>query len=340
MPSLAVVYLAFGKRDFHRQCCYSVYSLLQHCSGDFHVFVFTDDVAFFDRYLKENHISFISLSEEDLSRMRGTVDFINRTKIAVIDRVISSNPQTEVVVFIDSDTVITGDLTVLAARVDSQHSLFHCDEFFFNELENLPVSNLTKQLYLEVSSGKISFALTDQSHVMTTTFLARNTGVVGIHRSNHHLLAYVFDLTDAIYSRVKHHTAEQLAFSYILSRYTNALTCEDIVFHYWNSVQKTIMKRSLLKIFRNRKFDKLSYENKRKHIAQGFQDHIRSVKSFSNKYLERSIELLNNDELVEGYLYAIRAFITQPKTASIFAADYLHHTKRILQKLQLGKFRH
>ncbi|HLZ87020.1 MAG TPA: hypothetical protein VKQ52_07270, partial [Puia sp.] len=131
-------------------------------------------------------------------------------------------------VLADTDTFFYKDPEPLFTKIDPAHALMHLREY-----------NLFSNPKLSAFFSQRSFTSLDgNSYFLHPGCNMWNSGIIGIHQDNTHLLPEIINLTgqlsfDADYPGLKK-LMEQTSFSYFLeSRLTGILEAEGYVFHYW-----------------------------------------------------------------------------------------------------------
>jgi hypothetical protein len=294
------------------------------------IYVLTDDPSFFERYLgKRSDVVYILINKTAIREMRGSIDFVHRMKIASIERVMGADKDSDRFLYIDSDTFILQDLDTVAENISPADSVTHTHEFRFADAIDEPENNQTRQLLLMIRQGIIKFEDRGIAATLDDNFSSWNAGVLGLHRSHIVLLPTVYALTDAIYTKIHHHAAEQFSFSYLLQRNTQVHTCDEQIYHYWPAVQKAIAEELFLSLF-NPSFEQLPFALQLSRVT-ALRDKLPA--SFATHYLywkNRAIQSFNRDQLIDGHLLSLRAFIRRPFGDPTFILDILYHTKRIL----------
>ncbi len=322
------IYLAFGSENIYRQCLFSTGTLLVKNTWDsYRVAIVTDNPPFFEKYFYwENKVKCIPITQKDIEQMRGRIDFVHRVKIASIELVTSYYTREQIYVYLDCDTFIKSDLKGLVDRISPFCSIAHKHEFYFSESETSSEEDLTRMLLNKIRDKAVHFHKNGKLISMNDNFSSWNAGVLGIHRRNIILLDEVYELTDALFLNVKHHAAEQFAFSYILENSTKIVTCESEIIHYWKKVKKEIA----LDFFRKFQFsehfvnDKSRMEQVLPMFELLFTSHILYLQ-------DQSIQFFNKDDFFKGYKYAILSVIKSPLDF-VFIRHVIYHTRRILTR--------
>ncbi len=326
----AVIYQAFEKEEIYEQCVFSIFSFCaSNIFSDKTIFLVTDNKQFFEHNLPDVcAVEFVEVSESDLVRMRGKIDFIHRIKIASIELVANQKQRFERYLYIDCDTIVKQDFSIILSKISEDTSLFHTHEFKFEDCRTLHNSNLTKQLYNSLVDDKIKFVKKDKAIKVQADFSSWNAGVIGIHKANLHLLKYVYALTDALYDNVRHHGAEQFAFSYVLEKETSIITCQDIVHHYWLRPKKAIAQRFIGKILKgNTPFQILEFSGNIDRLEYLFRHHFLHFQTIA-------IQSFIQDQYLKGIVYSIKRIIRKPFAMPVFYVDLLYYTKiKIIREL-------
>lgn len=294
------------------------------------IYVLTDDPAFFERYIgRRSDVVYIPIDKATIREMRGSIDFVHRMKIASIERVMGLDKDSDRFLYIDSDTFILDDLSVIAGNISPEDSVTHTHEFRFADAIDEPEDNQTRQILLMIRRGIIGFEDRGVAVALDDGFSSWNAGVLGLHRSHNSLLPTVYALTDAIYTKIHHHAAEQFSFSYVLQRNTRIHTCDEQIYHYWPAVKKAIAEEVFVPLFTT-SFGQLPFAQQLLRVS-AVRDKLPVL--FATHYLywkNEAIQSFNRGQLMSGYLLSLRALVRRPFGDLTFILDILYHTRRIL----------
>jgi len=217
-----LIYQAYGKAEIFHEAIYSIHSLLNKQSSlDYQIIVVTDNSDFFKQYLNSNTI-YHEVSKEQIKLWRGSIDFVHRVKIEVLQML--SKQYSGSFLYVDTDIYFLNEISSLFQLIDQGKSIMCFRENAINEGKNI----LYKRLNAFVKSKKNDTVITPE----TTMF---NAGVLGFNSSFFPVLESVKLLTDQLYQKHPTFIIEQLAFSYYLQQHGNVIETEGKwVFHYWN----------------------------------------------------------------------------------------------------------
>jgi hypothetical protein len=323
-----LVIQSFGNEKEYRRAILTILSFFAHtltCSDLIRIFLFTDNNEYFKIRINDVRIFYIDLTGNMIRDMRGNIDFLHRMKIAIIEESFKRSGGN--LIYADSDTFFILNPLELADKLSEKVSFMHQWEYYFSELESLPLpSGEIFRLFFKQTVLK-TFTLPDGSSITILPGMSSwNAGVMMLHSDHVKFLPAVYSLTDEFYSLSKIHASEQYAFSIILGVNTSIHPCNSINYHYWYRVEKQIIDQFLeknidddfSKLAMNQKIEKALYWTKQ---LPGFiNHHILLIR-------DRAIQAFNEDKFRDGYLNALKAFLKNPVDFK-FLMDVLYHTQR------------
>lgn len=214
-----LVYLACGPRNIHVQALYAVYSALAWKGAlDLQAHVYTDAPDVFQALA--GHIQVHELTAEKLRAWRGPGSYPFRIKIAALEE---AAPAEERILFADSDTFFVADLAPVFARIGPGNAVLHRKEY---AVLSHPTGQL-QRFRKRMSRFHFRGSAIDLNADMW------NSGAIGLHPSQFHLLHTVLAFIDAISPHYKKQLVEQYAVAYFLQKNAQVRACEDVLFHYW-----------------------------------------------------------------------------------------------------------
>jgi hypothetical protein len=216
-----LVYLACGPRDVHVQALYAAYSALAWKGAlDLQVDLYTDAPDVFQPLA--GHIQVNELTAEKVRAWRGRGNYPFRIKIAALEETTRMNSE-ERILFADSDTFFFGDLAPVFARIGPGNAVLHRKEYAV-------MTNPTGQLQrFRKRMGKFQF----RGSAIDLNSDMWNSGAIGLHASQFHLLHTILAFIDVISPHYKKQLVEQYAVAYFLQKNVQVHACEDVLFHYW-----------------------------------------------------------------------------------------------------------
>jgi len=221
-----LLYLACGSRSLQIQALYAAYSAVAYKSGvNLAIHVFSDSPASF-RVL-ENQICVHAVTPAQVKSWRGPGKYAYRMKIAALSE-LSSRFSESPILFVDSDTFFIDELGKVLSRIDSRHAVLHRKEY---PVLTCPTGQLQR---FRRRMGKFRFrgSFVDLNADMW------NSGVIGLHPSQFHLLNTVLAFIDAISPKYNKQLVEQYAVSYFLQKNVEVRAADDCVFHYWQQKEE------------------------------------------------------------------------------------------------------
>jgi hypothetical protein len=216
-----LIYLACGHRDVRVQALYAAYSALAWKGAlDLHVHVYSDAPAVFQPLAGLIHVH--ELSHEKVCAWRGPGDYAFRIKIAALAEATCEHSE-EDVLFADSDTFFWADLTPVLARIGPGNAVLHRREY---AVRSHPTGQLQR---FRRRMGKFHF----RGSTIDLNADMWNSGAIGLHPSQFHLLHTILAFIDAISPHYKKQLVEQYAVAYFLQKNAQVHACDDVLFHYW-----------------------------------------------------------------------------------------------------------
>jgi hypothetical protein len=330
---MALVIQSFGNETEYRRAIFAVLSYYaQHDARAQKTILYTDNPAYFVLYFNDLPVQYELLTIERIRGMRGEIDFLHRMKIAIIEHAFKISG--EDILYADSDTFFLGDTKKLMQQLSPSCSFMHLKEYAFESLMEmkLPAGRPFHEFVNIIRSEKIkkhdgsSITISDKQY-------SWNAGVMILHRSVVNLLPDVYALTDQFYPKSKNHASEQYAFSIVLQNALQLKHCDDVIYHYWHRV-----KKSIVDIFLAQNLTLTwSKKNTQEKVADVRMWTLSLVKSFESHILtlrDNSIQAFHENKFREAFSYAARASLKDPFNIQ-FAKDLAYHTKRWIS-LKLG----
>src|ERR1035438_1092856 len=171
--------------------------------------------------------------------MMGSDDLIHRVKIAIIEKASKLYPDHKII-YIDSDTFIIKNISNLLSEIDENTSFMHLFEFEMAKVtDKTPPWPITLE-FSEMVNNNTFLLNGTQAKIPSNSFSSWNAGFIGLHPNHFQYLAQVLELTDQWYGKIRHHGAEQFAFSYILQTNTTLKLADEYCYHYWQAIKKKI----------------------------------------------------------------------------------------------------
>ena len=216
-----LVYLACGQRSVHVQALYAAYSALAWKGAlDLQVHVYTDAPDVFQPLA--GHIQTHELTAEKVRTWRGPGNYPFRIKIAALAEATRSYAE-ERILFADSDTFFFADLAPVLARIRPGNAVLHRKEYAVMSHPTGQLQRFRKRM------GRFHF----RGSAIDLHADMWNSGAIGLHPSQFHLLQTILAFIDAISPQYKKQLVEQYAVAYFLQKNAQVHACEDVLFHYW-----------------------------------------------------------------------------------------------------------
>jgi hypothetical protein len=135
--------------------------------------------------------------------------------------------------FVDSDTFFTADFGGIFENIAPEHSVLQVREYGVRTHPTGQLARFRKQMRKRLFRGSAVDLDADMW----------NSGVIGLHPRNFHLLRTMLAFIDAISPHYRKQLLEQYAVSYYLQKNTNVHACGDVLVHYWQ--QKSEYQRAI-----------------------------------------------------------------------------------------------
>lgn len=209
--------------------------------------IYTDQPSFFEPYLAGLPVEYNYLSESRLNELKGPLQFVHRVKAQLIAQAFLDYP-TEELLFIDSDTFFMAAPDGLLQRVGQGVPIMHQHEYQLAEATarhaGFGQAHYPEKLLALLASR--SFQLGGRAVQFHAGQSSWNSGVLGLPQALAPLLPDILTLTDELYAGTGWFLCEQLAFSLALQASGPVQACDQLVYHYWEQPQKTLMDKLLL----------------------------------------------------------------------------------------------
>jgi len=216
-----LIYLACGQRNICVQALYAAYSALAWQGVlELKVHMYTDAPGVFQPLAGSVQVH--ELSAEKMRAWRGPGNYLFRIKIAALAEAAREHAE-ERVLFADSDTFFTADLAAIFARIGPGSAVLHRKEY---PVLTHPTGQL-RRFRKRMSKSYFRGSAIDLNAEMW------NSGAIGLHPSQFHLLHTVLAFIDAISPQYKKQLVEQYAVAYFLQKNAQVHACDDVLFHYW-----------------------------------------------------------------------------------------------------------
>jgi hypothetical protein len=325
-----LVVQSFGREYEYKRAILTVLSFYAHRAVPSReaTLLFTDKPDYFAPYFSGLPVEYVLLTPEKIRLMRGSIDFLHRMKIALIEEAFQKTGGD--LLYADSDTFFLADPASFMQKLSPGKSFMHLHEYRFEELRNMPLpSGETFRAYLQlIEQGPLQLA--DASPLQVTAqHSSWNAGVMLLHRAHNALIPDVYALTEQTYPATRNHASEQYAFSIMLQERTELASCEAMIYHYWYRVKKQIVDLFLQGELNSgfaalpdiKKLDKVRHWTG--ELPRLFERHILMLQ-------DNAIQTLNENRFGEGYRWAVKALLKKPLKNKSFIRDVFYHMKRQL----------
>lgn len=279
-----IVYQSYGNNDVFKQTLFSIFTLQYYLSETrinfpYSIIVYTDKPEIFSKYNLETSL----LSQNLIQEWKGKYNFLHRVKIIIIED--AARRYNDSIIYIDSDTYFIKSPILLFKKISSEISLMLNNEGQISKNNQKLLFNfLSNKTNLDIGNNKI---------------FMWNASLIGIDKSNIHLINKILELNDNIYEKFYRHIVEQFSFSYYLQINTNIYSCDDYLIHYCGDKELVveIISRFLeiqkafpmQNIYKNaNKLEPLKkIKKKEKNLFERFVDVFIRLRKSINKRIER-----------------------------------------------------
>jgi hypothetical protein len=222
-----LLYQAYGNIEIINECKYALLRLIKVYSQQLYappeVIIYTDKPAEFEMFAGKLPITLQQISKEDVSRWRGSINFVHRVKIEIIKKCLRDFPGK--VIYADTDTCCLQPLTDVFKSIT-----FHT--VFFHQYEGTIDSD---QPFRKWKKFFKTVAIPEVEHPSPLHIQMCNAGIIGLEQSHLPLLDEVLALTDKLYQQFPKHIVEQFSFCYTFQKHNiTILDSTSFFFHYWN----------------------------------------------------------------------------------------------------------
>jgi len=278
------VYQSYGNNDVFKQTLFSIFTLQYYLSETrinfpYSIIVYTDKPEIFSKYNLETSL----LSQNLIQKWKGKYNFLHRVKIIIIED--AARRSNDSIIYIDSDTYFIKSPILLFKKISSEISLMLNNEGQISKNNQKLLFNfLSNKTNLDIGNNKI---------------FMWNAGLIGIDKSNIHLINKILELNDNIYEKFYRHIVEQFSFSYYLQINTNIYSCDDYLIHYCGDKELVVEIISgfleiqkafpMQNIYKNaNKLEPLKkIKKKEKNLFERFVDVFIRLRKSINKRIER-----------------------------------------------------
>lgn len=324
---MVLVTQSFGNEAEYKRAVFCLASFYAHCSSKSICYLFTDNPDYFRKYFHDFPIRYFLLTPDKIKRMRGSIDFLHRMKIVLIEE--SFEQTNDNLLYVDSDTFFLKDPSSTIAKVSPATSIMHLPEYSFESMNRwmLP-AGVPFRAYVNYITDN-SFKMPDGSELRVNIHdFSWNAGVMMFHTSHRKYIPEVYILTDATYPATHNHACEQYAFSIVMQRHTQVERCDDVSYHYWYRVKKQLAD-PLLQAEVNRFGETQLTSTMLEHVKQVTLQLPKKIENHKVFLKDVSIQSFNENQFLKGYKFALRVLWKDPFLFS-FMRDILYHTKRLL----------
>jgi hypothetical protein len=251
-----IVFQAYGNVGILQECALAMLSLCQrHTREDLAgtaVWIYTDNPDFFNSF-KDCwlNLKFRQLDAAKLAEWRGSIDFVHRVKVAMLQDFVKDKDGQ--VLYLDTDVYFIGAATGVFQNIADGKLYMHTKEGPVHGSDNVvfrKLSQFIKSRGNELPTGSSSI------HIPEGTTMW-NAGVLGFPSRHDRLLNSVLEFTDSVYEEYPKHIVEQYAFSIFFSNEGSIFPADTVIFHYWNLKELRAVLQSFFEHFSDSSWDEL-----------------------------------------------------------------------------------
>lgn len=216
-----LIYLACGHRNMHAQALYAAHSALAWQGAlELAIHVYSDAPEVFRPLAGRLQVR--ELSAEKVRQWRGPGNYPFRIKIAALAEAARDHGE-ERVLFADSDSFFTAQFAPVFARIGPGNAVLHRKEYAVLSHPTGQLERFRKRM------RKFHF----RGSAVDLNADMWNSGAIGLHPSQFHLLHTILAFIDAISPHYSKQLVEQYAAAYFLQKNARVHACDDVLFHYW-----------------------------------------------------------------------------------------------------------
>lgn len=243
-----IVFQAYGNEAILQECLFALLSVSrQHSDAalqSLHIHIYTDRPDWFAQFNIPLALHFHEINAELIRQWRGSIDFVHRVKIKVLQDFTTKH--SGAILYMDTDVFLLRPLTDVFNSIREGKLLMHVMESVVAQQANPIMSKLNafleKNNPLSIGTGK------EQVSAQTAMW---NAGVLGFHDRYAPLLNRVLEFTDSVHPIFPKHIVEQFAFSYYFQKEAQVHHTGATVLHYWNFKEFRIYLQSFFAHFKD-----------------------------------------------------------------------------------------
>jgi hypothetical protein len=220
-----ILFIVFGKDTQHYlQSNFSIYTFLAQKKETTTINIITDRPEMYSSIA--NEVNLITIEESILKEWRGEFDFFWRIKIKAIQH-LWEKFKNQHILYLDSDTFLFGDFSVLLNQLDNGNAFMHLCEGEWKTLKSKTEKKMWRQINNHTYGGI----------TITAKYPMWNAGAIGIPSTHG---AAIIEKTlqicdDMLRADVTRRLIEQYAFSAALANTTKLIEAQNQIGHYWSN---------------------------------------------------------------------------------------------------------
>lgn len=323
---------SFGRESEYKRVSLTLLSFYaQMGHTDIRSILFTDRPDWFAQILHGLPVEFVLLTPEKIKQMRGSIDFLHRMKIAMIEEVFHRYQEANLL-YVDSDTFFIRNPTPLFTAMEGGQCFMHLREFEFEEVRHAGGYTGAKfSAYLRLMEQK-PFFTSKGAEQFTARNASWNAGVMGLPNFIKSDIPDVYAITEQSFPETDNHASEQFAFSFVLQSRYPLNACDEYVYHYWY-----VTKKKIVDLFTHKKVNKLFMQAPLEQRLLTVKKWTEQLPKYFNRhilhYKDKSMLALDEDKVLAGYKWATRAMLKGGIFDVQFLRDIMYHNKRFLKKV-------
>lgn len=331
---MLLVTQSFGRESEYKRVILSIWSYwLYHPTG--RVLLFTDAPDYFSIFFKDMPVQYKPLTDEKLKLMRGSIDFLHRIKIAIIEEAFAHGGEN--LLYIDSDTFFIDNVNFIDDELAADRAFMHVREYRFDSLREMKLPAAKPfHAFLDLIESTSFFGRGGNIIPVSSQQYSWNAGVMAFHPSHRDILLDVYALTEQFYPKTENHASEQYAFSIVLQNNVALFPCDRACYHYWYRVKKTIVD-SILEDVLVPKWATMNSDQKLVSVKVIVQQLQYEFENHHSILRDRAIQAFHENDFKKGYYWAYRTLLKKPFDF-VFIKDVGYHTKKWLIKQSLFNY--
>lgn len=221
---MTIMFLTFGqKTEYHVQAYLSMLSFRRQATAQDHIVMVTTAPEFYRH--AQSWADIVTITDEQVQQWKGKHQYMFRVKTVAMCQQVEAHPDDHLL-FVDTDTILYGDLKQMRAVLDQGTGLLHRNEGHPSQMKGPSL-----QMWKTVRGNTYGNITLGDTHCMW------NSGIIGMPRNK---MKQIADDTLMLLDRmlddgVKSFNIEQYAMSVAMQAHVPLAEAYPYVAHYWAS---------------------------------------------------------------------------------------------------------